>query len=147
MLRISAAVRQIAIALLALVVMVGPSQAQTPSGDIRMEIVSGGFIVGLAGGDGVLTYRGRQYPLRIAGASIGVVIGAARANLAGQVYNLRRPSDIYGNYTAVDAGYAIARGRKTVRLTNSRGVALVLRGRQIGLEASLDLSGLQISPR
>jgi hypothetical protein len=147
MLRISAAIRQIAFALLALAFLVGPSQAQTPSANIRIEIVSGGFILGVSGGNGMLTHRGRQYPLRIGGVSLGLIIGAAKADLIGQVYNLRRPSDIYGTYTAVEAGYAFAGGRKTVRLTNSRGVTLVLRGRQIGLEASLDLSGLQISPR
>ncbi len=147
MLRLATVIRHIAIALAALIVLATPSYSQTSSAKVRIEIVSGGFIVGVAGGRGTLTYQGKHYPLRIGGVSLGLILGAAKAELIGQAYNLKRPSDIAGTYTAIEAGYAFAGGRKSVRLTNSRGVILVLRGRQIGLEASLDLSGMQVSLR
>ena len=145
--RLSIAIRNIAIALVALMALATPSYSQTSPASIRIEIVSGGFIVGVGGGSGTLTYKGKHYPLSIGGLSLGIVFGAAKAELFGQVYNLAKPSDISGTYTAVEAGYAAAGGRKTIRLKNSRGVVLVLRGRQIGLEVSLDLSGMQISLR
>jgi hypothetical protein len=147
MLRLSTVVRQAAIALVALAALATPSYSQNSPASIRIEIVSGGFIIGAAGGRGTLTYQGKQYPLRIGGVSLGLIFGAAKAELIGQAYNLTRPSDISGTYTAVEAGYAFAGGRKTAKLKNSRGVILVLRGRQIGLEVSLDLSGMDISLR
>ena len=147
MLGASSLVRHFALALVALAALATPSYSQTSSGSVRIEIISGGFIVGAAGGRGTLTYQGKRYPLRIGGISLGLVIGAAKAELSGQVYNLTRPSDISGTYTATEAGYALAGGRRTARLRNSRGVVLVLRGRQIGLEVSLDLSGMDISLR
>jgi hypothetical protein len=58
---------------------------------------------------------------------------------------LRAASDIVGTYSAVGAGIAIAGGRKTARLQNSKGVVLELRGRQVGLELSIDLSGMTVA--
>ncbi len=120
-----------------------PALAQT----VNIEIVKAGFIFGVSGGGGTLNYAGRRYPLRIGGVSLGATIGASKANLTGRVYNLRRPSDINGVYRATQAGYAVLTGRRAARLVNSRGVVLELRGRQVGLEFDLDLSGLDISLR
>ena len=60
---------------------------------------------------------------------------------------MRSASDIAGVYTAAAAGVAVAGGRKVARLRNSKGVLLTLRGRQVGLEFALDLSGMEISLR
>jgi len=144
MLRHFSAIRFVIISLIALVSLVSPSYSQTPSDTIRLEIVSGGFIIGAAGGSGTLTYQGKQYPLGVGGLSLGLTIGVAKTELIGRVYNLANISDIAGTYTAVEAGLAIAGGKKIARLRNSKGVVLRLRGRQIGLEATLDLSGMEI---
>jgi len=37
-----------------------PSQAQT-TGSVRLHIVKAGFIIGVGGGNGVLTYRGKTF--------------------------------------------------------------------------------------
>jgi len=145
MLRISTAMRLFAIAAIAFLSFGAPSQAQTPpSGEVRIEFVNAGFIVGVSGGSGTLIYQGKRYPLTIGGVSLGAVFGAAKAELSGQVYNLNNVSDIAGTYGATEAGYALVSGRKTARLKNTKGVVMVLRGRQVGLEVQLDLSGLQV---
>jgi hypothetical protein len=144
MLRYFFAARLVMISLIASVSLVSPSYSQTPSDTIRLEIVSGGFIIGAAGGSGTLTYQGKQYPLGVGGLSLGLTIGVAKTELIGRVYNLANVSDIAGTYTAAEAGLAIAGGKKIARLRNSKGVVLRLRGRQIGLEATLDLSGMEI---
>jgi lipid-binding SYLF domain-containing protein len=140
------AVRFVAISLVALVILASPSysQGRAPSGTIRLEIVSGGFIIGGSAGSGTLTYQGKQYPVGVGGLSIGLTIGAAKTELIGRVYNLTNVSDIAGTYTAGEAGLSVAGGKKIARLRNSKGVFLRLRGRQIGLEATLDLSGMEI---
>lgn len=138
------AFRYCAIALIALVGFSAPSYAQRQSSDIRIEIVSGGFILGAAGGSGTLVYNGKRYRLGVGGVSLGATIGLAKASLYGRAYNLRNASDINGTYYAADVGYAVVGGRKVARLKNSRGVVLELRGRQIGFEATVDVGGMQI---
>ncbi len=119
--------------------------AEAATGSIAINIVSAGFIFGVSGGSGVLSFEGRQYPLSIGGISAGATIGASGADLVGAAYHLHSPSDIEGIYSAVGVGMAVAGGRSAAQLTNARGVVLQLRGRQIGLMFSLDLSGMQIS--
>ena len=94
-----------------------------------------------------LTFGGRSYSLGIGGVSVGATIGASTTELIGTASNLRSPRDIEGVYTAAGAGAAIAGGARVINLSNSRGVMLRLRGRKIGLEFSIDLSGMQISLR
>lgn len=114
-------------------------------GTIQLEIYKAGFIVGGAGGSGKLKYKGKQYPLSIGGISLGATIGVSKAELLGEVSNLKKLSDIEGTYTAAEAGLALAGGAKTAELTNSKGVVLKVKGKQIGIELSLDLSGMQIA--
>jgi hypothetical protein len=145
MFSLAKAARVFAVATIALLTLSASVSAQQPSGDIRIRYITGGFIVGGAGGSGTLVYKGKAYPLNVGGLSIGLTIGLAEARFRGQVYNLRNIRDIEGTYTASDAGYALIRGRKVSTLRNSRGVVLALSGRQVGVEATLDVSGMTIS--
>jgi hypothetical protein len=141
--RRASAIRFLAIALVVLAGfgMRADAQAQS-SGEIRIEFVSGGFIIGATGGSGTLIYQGKRYPLDVGGVRLGALIGLAKAELYGQVYNLNRVSDISGTYGAAEAGYAVVSGRRVAKLKNTKGVVLELRGRQVGVDFSLDLSGL-----
>lgn len=121
-----------------------PSQSYAENGSVRLKIAKVGFIVGVGGGSGTLTFKGKHYRLSIGGVSAGT-IGVAGADLVGTASNLRTAADIVGSYSAVSAGIAVAGGGKVVTLQNSNGVVLQLQGRQVGFEASLSLSGLTIS--
>jgi hypothetical protein len=126
-----------------------PSQAQGrgSTGNIRVELVKAGFIIGVQGGNGTLTFKGHQYPLNIGGVGLGATVGASRAVLVGTASNLHTAADIVGTYGQAEAGLAVVTGRKGARLRNEKGVVLNLRGWQTGLEFSLDLSGMVISIR
>src|SRR5271157_6043153 len=100
-------------------VLLSPAQAAT--GSIAIKIVSAGFIFGVSGGSGVLSFEGRQYPLSIGGISAGATIGASGTDLVGTAYHLHSPSDIEGIYSAVGAGLSVAGGRSAARLSNARG--------------------------
>ena len=121
-----------------------PSLAET--GSVSITISKAGFIVGFGGGSGTLVFHGKSYQLSIGGVSVGT-IGAAKAQLVGYARNLRTPADIAGTYSAVTAGVAVAGGGKVATLQNAKGVVLELRGKQVGLELSAALSGLDISLR
>jgi hypothetical protein len=125
--------------------LLAPAEAAT--GAIAIKILSAGFIVGVSGGSGVLTFHGHQYPLGVGGISAGATIGASGTDLVGTAYHLHTPADIEGIYSAVGAGLSVAGGRSAAQLSNARGVVLRLRGRQMGLMFSIDLSGMQISLR
>jgi hypothetical protein len=120
------------------------SQSYAENGTVRLKITKVGFIVGVGGGSGTLTFQGRQYRLSVGGVSAGT-IGAAGADLVGTASNLRTAADIVGTYSALSAGVAVAGGGKAATLQNAKGVVLRLQGRQVGFEASLSLSGMTIS--
>ena len=121
------------------------SRAQTgTTGTVRIQIVKAGFIVGVGGGKGTLTFNGKSYPLSIGGVSVGT-IGVATVNLEGTARNLRTAADIAGTYGAASASVAIVGGGKVATLKNGKGVVLEVHGVQLGLEASLSLSGMTIA--
>ncbi len=128
---------------LATAAFVAPAEAAT--GSIVLRIASAGFIFGVTGGSGTLTFRGHQYPLRVGGISAGALIGASATDLVGTASNLHSPGDIAGLYSAIGAGLSVAGGRSTAQLSNANGVRLRLHGRQVGFSFSIDLSGMSIS--
>ena len=121
-----------------------PSRSFAESGSVRIRVTNVGFIVGVGGGSGTLNFRGRSYPLRISGVSLGS-IGVAGADLVGTASHLRTAADIAGTYSVASAGIAVAGGAKAATLQNSNGVVLTLRGRQVGFAANLSVSGMTIS--
>jgi len=122
---------------------VAPAEAAT--GSISLHIASAGFIFGVTGGSGTLTFRGAQYPLRSGGIRAGALVGVSATDLVGTASNLHAPGDIAGIYSAIGAGMSVAGGRSAAQLSNANGVVLRLRGRQVGFSFSIDLSGMSIS--
>ena len=135
------------VALAAIVAMGISSTAVADGGTIRITIFKAGWFIGGSAGGGVLFFRGRQYPLSIGGLSAGLVFGASETQFVGSVNNIFRPSDVAGVYGAAGAGAAIVAGASGIVLTNEKGAVLQLAGRQIGLIANVDLSGMAISLR
>jgi hypothetical protein len=120
------------------------SYAQT--GTVRISIARVGFIVGVGGGSGTLTFHGRRYRLSVGGVSLGS-LGIAGAELVGTAYNLHSARDIAGTYGAAGAGLAIAGGGQVARLQNANGVVLELSGTQVGFQVSFGLAGMTIRLR
>lgn len=142
--------RQFRAALIGLIAIVGTavsSATYADTGTIRVSLVKAGWFIGGSGGSGMLTFHGRRYPLSIGGLSAGLVFGASGINFVGTVRNIYRPSDVAGVYGAAGAGAAIVAGGGVIALTNGKGAVLSLSGRQVGLIANLDLSGMAISLR
>ena len=136
--------------LIALAVLIGTSFSSAvyaDSGHIRFSVLKGGWFVGGSGGNGTLTFQGRQYRLSIGGIDAGFVFGASQTYLSGRVSNIRRPSDVAGVYGAVGAGAVVGSGVRAIVLRNEKGAILELSGRQTGLMLNADLSGLAISLR
>ena len=133
--------------IIALIVLfgVGLNQAQADSGGIVLTIYKAGWIIGGSGGHGTLTFRGRSYPLSVGGLDYGLVFGGSKTVLRGRVRNISRASDVAGVYGAAGAGLAVGGGARAIVLANQKGAVLELSGKQVGLMANADLSGLAIT--
>jgi hypothetical protein len=142
--RIPTMFRSALIALIALFA-IGFHDAQAGGGTVSLVIYKGGWIIGASGGYGTLNYHGRRYPLSVGGIDYGLVFGGSKTMLHGRVSNIRRASDVAGVYAAAGAGLAVGGGPRVIVLTNQNGAVLELSGRQVGLMANADLSGLVIS--
>ncbi|WP_108513496.1 hypothetical protein [Bradyrhizobium algeriense] len=140
--------RSVVVALLGLLtsaVVATPASAEI--GTVRVVFTKGGFIIGVGGGEGVLTFRGKNYPFTVSGASIGFTVGASTTKLVGRALNLRGPGDIAGSYAVVGAGGALAAGAGGVQLRNANGVILQLSGPKVGVELSAAMGGVTIAMR
>jgi hypothetical protein len=131
--------------LFGLVALSTPSRAET--GSVSVVFTKGGLILGVGGGQGVLTLRGKHYPFTVSGMSLGATIGASTTKFVGRALNLRGPGSIEGSYTAVGAGGAFAGGAGGVQLQNTNGVILQLSGPKVGFELSAAMGGVTIRLR
>ena len=139
----ASAIRTALIALVPLVGSFSPSYAD--SGTVTLTIYKAGWIIGASGGSGTLNFNGRAYALSTGGLDYGLVFGGSKTVLRGTVSNIRRPSDVAGVYGAAGAGLAVGTGARAIVLTNQKGAVLELAGKQTGLIANADLSGLAIT--
>lgn len=119
-----------------------PARAET--GRVAVIFTKGGFVLGVGGGEGVLTLRNRHYPFTVSGMSVGFTIGASTTKFVGRAFNLRGPASIEGTYSTAGAGGAVAAGAGTVQLQNANGVILQLSGPRVGAEVSAAIGGVTI---
>ena len=138
------------VALLGILWLAGISKTlHAETGSVAVVFTKGGLILGVGGGEGVLTFRGKHYPFTVSGISVGATIGASTTKLVGRALNLRGPESIEGTYSAVGAGGALAGGAGSVRLRNTNGVItngviLQLSGPKVGVELSAAVAGVTI---
>jgi len=135
------------IALAAIAGLAATTSAQADEGYIQFSVLKAGWVIGGSGGNGVLHFRGRSYPVSIGGISGGIVFGASETRFRGRVFGIRSPCDVQGAYVAGGAGAAIGIGAQGIVLHNDKGAELHLVGRQIGLQVNADLSGFGLSVR
>jgi len=140
----SSTIRLVVITLLAVVLLTASSLAQAP-GYVRVKFVKAGLMVGAGGGSGVLTYRGRDYPFRVSGLSLGVTAGGSVSRLEGWASGIKQVSDFAGTYSSVGAGGAFVGGIGGIHLGNEKGVRIDLQGPKAGMEFATNLSKLSIS--
>ncbi len=109
--------------------------AQEPGSDATITF-SGGSVaagVGYSWGDGVLNFKGKEYPFTVNGLSV-VDIGVSQIDGSGDVYDLQNVSDFPGTYVAAGAGAALVGGGFMAVLQNEHGVIIHFYSRSQGLK-------------
>src|SRR5277367_240584 len=112
-----------------------------PSGSVKMTSKVVAIGIGVSSGDGTLTYQGKSYGFSIDGLSVadvgistitsqGEVFYLNSITSQGEVFYLNKLSDFNGNFSAAEAGIAIAAGPSDTIMKNQNGVVIRLHGTQ-----------------
>jgi hypothetical protein len=122
-------------------------KGQTPDGTVEMHEVQAAYIGSGTGGEGVLRFRGVEYPFTVGGVGIGG-IGLSTIEATGEVYYLRDLAQFPGTYGQARYGFAIGTASAgDLWLQNEYGVIMRLKAKREGLMLSLGGDAVLISMR
>jgi hypothetical protein len=143
-------VKKIAILLLVVAVMTGFTQAAShhsgPDATLRLSGGSFALGIGFRWGSGTLTYKGKDYPVKVNGLSVGKV-GMTGSSAYGEVFNLKHLQDFNGHYDVGGAGtrgVTVGSGKAGTLMTNQAGVIVRLAATQKGLDVNATGGGVDI---
>ena len=122
----------------------GGAQEKKPDATLTLSEGSVAVGIGYSWGKGVLSYRGKTYPVKVDGLTVGEV-GVTRASAVGNVFNLRRLEDFPGNYAAAGAGATVGGGAGVTAMKNQNGVVIEMRSTTQGASIKLGAEGLKLS--
>ena len=120
------------------------SQDKAPDATVQLKEGSVAVGVGYSWGSGTLHYKGKNYPLKVKGLSIGQV-GASKIEATGKVFNLAKLDDFSGNYTAAGVEATVAGGAGASALKNQNGVVIHLTSTTRGLNFKVAPEGVQLT--
>jgi hypothetical protein len=143
-------VKKIAILSLVVAVMTGFTQAATHhSGpDATLWLSGGSFAagIGFSWGSGTLTYKGKNYPVKVNGLSVGKV-GITSSSAFGEVFNLKHLQDFNGHYNVGAAGtrgVTLGSGKTGTLMTNQAGVIVRISSTQKGVNVNATGGGVDM---
>ena len=139
--------RQIGISLLAMGVLTSFAvAAEKRDATLRLSFSSVAVGVGFSSGSGTLTYKGKSYPVKVKGFSVGKV-GVTSSSAYGEVFNLRHLQDFNGHYDVGGAGtrgVTVGSGKASTVMTNQAGVIVRLAATQQGLDVNATGGGVDM---
>ncbi len=143
-------VKKIVVLLLAIGVMAGFTQAATHESkpDATLRLSGGSFALGIGfrWGSGTLAYKGKNYPVKVSGLSVGKV-GMTNSSAYGEVFNLKRLQDFNGHYDVGgqgSRGVTIAKGKAGTLMSNHAGVIVRIAATQTGLDVNATGGGVDM---
>ena len=124
----------------------GLTFAEEKAPDATITLVEGQVAVGIgwSWGKGVLTYQGKEYPVKVKGLSV-IDVGITKAEASGNVYNLKKLEDFEGIYTAATAEGTLGGGAGATTMKNQNGVQINLVKTTQGINIKLAPSGVNLS--
>ena len=131
------------LALVAVFLVSSSAPAQDTS-RINFTIKSVAAGVGFSWGNGFLIFQGQTYPIKVKGFSI-VTASISPTNIVGNVFGLKDPADIAGDYRTLEAGAAVGVGVGRIRAKNDKGVTLELDAESKGVKVDLSAGSFTIA--
>jgi hypothetical protein len=120
------------------------AQGKKPDATLTLSEGSVGVGIGYSWGKGTLTYKGKSYPFKVEGLSVGEV-GVMRATARGDVFNLKRLEDFSGNYAAGGAAGTVGGGAGVTAMKNQNGVVIELKSTTQGASLKLAAEGIRLT--
>src|SRR5205823_3017472 len=143
-------VKKIAILSLAVAVTTGFTQAATHHSkpDATLRVSGGSFALGIGvnWGSGTLTYKGKDYPVKVKGLSVGKV-GMTNSSAYGEVFNLKHLQDFNGHYDVGGAGtrgVTLGAGKAGTLMSNQAGVIVRISATQSGVAVNATGGGVDM---
>ena len=144
-------VKKIAILLLVVAVMTGFTQAAShhhsgPDANLGLSGGSFALVIGFRWGSGTLTYKGKDYPVKVNGLSVGKV-GITGSSASGEVFNLKHLQDFNGHYSVGGAGtrgVTLGSGRAGTIMSNQAGVIVRISTTQQGVNVNATGGGVDM---
>jgi hypothetical protein len=120
--------------------------AEDKKPDATLKLSEGQVAIGIgwSWGKGVLTYKGKDYPFKVEGLSVGDV-GVTKADAVGKVYNLKKMSDFNGTYTSAAAQGTLGGGAGVSAMKNQNGVVIELTSTTQGVNVKLAGEGVKFT--
>jgi hypothetical protein len=117
-----------------------------PDGTVKITTRSVSPGIGLSWGDGVLTYKGQDYPFTFQAKGLfrDVDAGITAAELSGQVFNLKRVAVFNGTYHKVEADTSDVGGGTRATMKNLNGVIVNLMSTVEGRKFILGPDGITV---
>ena len=100
--------------------------------------------IGWKWGKGVLTYKGKKYPFKVDGLSVGAV-GVVDVKAEGKVYNLKKLADFSGTYASASAEITLGPGAGATAMKNDKGVVLHIFPKTTGANLKLAAEGVKFT--
>jgi hypothetical protein len=143
-------VKKIAILSLVVAVMTGFAQAAShhsgPDATLRLSGGSFALGIGFSWGSGTLTYKGKNYPVKVNGLSVGKV-GVTGSSAYGEVFNLKHLQDFNGHYNVGAAGtrgVTLGGGKSGTLMSNQAGVIVRISSTQTGVNVNATGGGVDM---
>ena len=118
--------------------------AKKPDATVKLSEGSVAAGIGWSWGKGVLTYKGKTYPFKVEGLTVGAV-GVTKAEATGNVFALKKLEDFNGVYAAAEAGATAVKGAGVTALKNKQGVMIELKSATKGADLKLAVEGLKLA--
>jgi hypothetical protein len=117
---------------------------KTPDATVDLDEVQIGYLVMGTLGGGTLHYQGKDYRFKLGGLGAGGV-GADKLKATGEVFGLKNPADLAGEYLDARVGIAATvKGKGNLWLKNDKGVHMHLKSQLEGLALTLGADAITV---
>jgi hypothetical protein len=118
--------------------------AKKPDATLKLTEGQVALGIGWSWGKGELTYKGKKYPFKVEGLSVGD-IGITKAEATGNVNNLKKLDDFSGKYLSAAAEATVGLGAGAVAMQNDKGVVVYLLPKTKGVNLKLAGEGVKFT--
>jgi len=118
-------------------------EPKQPDATVKLSGNSVALGLGYAWGNGVLTYKGKEYRFKIKGLTTGAA-GVTGIDVTGDVYHLKGIEDFAGTYAGFTAEATVGGGVNFAVIQNGSGVYIKLHGTSMGMLFQAGPSGINL---